>query len=83
MPFVINKTVHPVLYVQSLLGSRYLHFCHTDFLTLFESVSTKTVFRFITHSNCNGSFVKVTIHICMVLGYYLFYDLLEMWNCNK
>jgi hypothetical protein len=40
-----------------------------------DVVSTKTVFKlFITHRNWNGSIVKVTVHICVIFCYYLFYD---------
>jgi hypothetical protein len=34
------------------------------------------------HGNHDDSFVEVTIHICMVFGYDLLCDLLEMLNFN-
>jgi hypothetical protein len=41
----------------------------------------KTLFKFfINHGNHDDSFVEVIIHICMVLGYDLLCDLLEMSN---
>jgi hypothetical protein len=41
----------------------------------------KTLFKlFINHGNHDDSFVEVIIHICMVFGYDLLYDLLEMLN---
>jgi hypothetical protein len=41
----------------------------------------KTHFKlFINHGNHDDSFVEVIIHICMVFGYDLLCDLLEMLN---
>jgi hypothetical protein len=46
-----------------------------------NSVSMKTIFKlFIKHGNHDDSFVAVIIHICMVFGYDLLCDLLEMLN---
>jgi hypothetical protein len=47
----------------------------------YNSVSVKTLFKlFINHGNRDDSFVEVIIHICMVFGYDLLCDLLEMLN---
>jgi hypothetical protein len=49
-----------------------------------NSVSTETLFKlFINHGNHGNLFVEVTIHICLVFGYDLLCDLLEMLNFNK
>jgi hypothetical protein len=41
----------------------------------------KSLFKlFINHGNHDDSFVEVIIHICMVFGYDLLCDLLEMLN---
>jgi hypothetical protein len=46
-----------------------------------NSVSMKTLFKlFINHGNHDDSFVEVIIRICMVFGYDLLCDLLEMLN---
>jgi hypothetical protein len=46
-----------------------------------NSVSIKTLFKlFINHGNHDDSFVEVIIQICMVFGYDLLCDLLEMLN---